>query len=55
MSLGDRLGRRSAEFTIRAEYYRQTMQDRMPGPGSLQGLDLYPGLQAVLVQFGFSY
>jgi hypothetical protein len=55
VNLGDRWNRPNAEFTIRAEYYRQTMQDRIAGPGSLQGLDLYPGLQAVLVQFGFSY
>lgn len=55
MSLGDRFGRENAEFTVRAEYYRQTMQERMTAPGSLQGLDLYPGLQAVLIQFGFSY
>jgi hypothetical protein len=55
MSLGERFGRENAEFTIRAEYYRQTMQERLPGPGSLQGLSLYPGLQAVLIQFGFTY
>ena len=55
LNLSERLGRDSAEFTVRAEYYRQTMQDRVPGPGSLQGLNLYPGLQAVLIQFGFSY
>ncbi|MGH7869266.1 MAG: DUF3570 domain-containing protein, partial [Candidatus Dormibacteraceae bacterium] len=45
MSLSDRFGRQNAEFTVRAEYYRQTMEDRMAGPGSLQGLNLYPGLQ----------
>jgi len=55
MDLGDRFGRQNAEFTVRAEYYRQTMQERAPGPGSLQGLNLYPGLQAILIQFGFSY
>ncbi len=55
MSLGDRFGRENAEFSVRAEYYRQTMEDRVPGPGVLQGLNLYPGLQAILVQFGFTY
>jgi len=55
LSLGDRFGRERSEFTIRAEYYRQTMQDTAVGPGSLQGLNLNPGLQAILVQFGFSY
>ncbi len=55
MSLNDRFGRENAEFTVRAEYYRQTIRQRLTGPGLLQGLDLYPGLQAVLIQFGFSY
>jgi hypothetical protein len=55
MSLNDRFGRDNAEFTVRAEYYRQSMEDRSAAPGSLQGLNLYPGLQAVLIQFGFSY
>ena len=55
LNLGDRFGRQSSEFTVRAEYYRQTMQDTAPGPGSLQGLNLYPGLKAIMVQFGFSY
>jgi len=55
LNLSDRLGRDSAEFTVRAEYYRQTMEERTPGPGALQGLNLYPGLRAVLIEFGFSY
>ena len=55
LSLSDRFGRENAELTVRAEYYRQTMQDPQPGPGLLQGLNLYPGLRAVLIQFGFSY
>src|SRR6185437_7286205 len=29
MSLSDRFSRENAEFTIRAEYYRQTMEDRL--------------------------
>ena len=53
--LSDRLHRGSSEFTVRVEYYQQTLGINKPVPGSLQGLDLYPGLKAVLVQFGFSY
>lgn len=54
-SLADRFGRERSELTVRVEYYRQTLQGTVPGPGALQGLNLYPGLQAILVQFGFSY
>ncbi len=53
--LGDRLHRASSEFTVRLEYYQQTLDINKPAPGPLQGLNLYPGLKAVLVQFGFSY
>jgi hypothetical protein len=53
--LGDKLHRPSSEFTVRLEYYQQTLAIDKSVPGALQGLDLYPGLKAVLVQFGFSY
>jgi len=53
--LGDKLHRPGSEFTVRLEYYQQTLDIRTPVPAALQGLDLYPGLKAVLVQFGFSY
>ena len=53
--LGDKLHREGSEFTVRLEYYQQTLDIRTPVPAALQGLDLYPGLKAVLVQFGFSY
>jgi hypothetical protein len=53
--LGDKLHRPGSEFTVRLEYYQQTLDIRTPQPAALQGLDLYPGLKAVLVQFGFSY
>jgi Protein of unknown function (DUF3570) len=53
--LGDKLHRPGSEFTVRLEYYQQTLDIRSPVPAALQGLDLYPGLKAVLVQFGFSY
>jgi len=53
--LGDKLHRPGSEFTVRLEYYQQTLDIRTPQPAALQGLDLFPGLKAVLVQFGFSY
>jgi hypothetical protein len=53
--LGDKLHRPGSEFTVRLEYYQQTLEIRTPQPAALQGLDLYPGLKAVLLQFGFSY
>ena len=40
---------------MRLEYYQQTMQGKLPAPGALQGLNLYPGLKSILLQFGFSY
>jgi hypothetical protein len=55
LNLSNEFGRQSSEFTVRVEYYRQTMEDTSPGTGALLGLNLYPGLQAILVQFGFSY
>jgi hypothetical protein len=43
------------KFTVRVEYYRQTIDDRVPAPGPLQSLDLYPGLTAFLAQFGYRF
>ena len=48
-------GRAESEFSIRAEYYRQTFDERVPVPAGLQGLDLYPGLEAILVQIGWRF
>jgi len=48
-------GREGAEFSDRLEYYQQTLHGELSAPDSLRGLDLYPGLKAVLLQFGFSY
>jgi hypothetical protein len=48
-------GRAESEFSIRAEYYQQTVDERAAVPLSLQGLDLYPGLKAVLVQVGWRF
>jgi hypothetical protein len=47
--------REGTEFNLRFEYYQQTIQDGPPGPGALSGLDLYPRLKAILLQFGFNY
>ena len=45
----------SSEFSVRVEYYQQTPDHPLAGPGSLQGLDLYPGLKAILVQVGYKF
>jgi hypothetical protein len=47
--------RAESEISIRAEYYQQTFDERMPVPVGLQGLDLYPGLKAILVQIGWRF
>jgi hypothetical protein len=48
-------GRTDSEFSVRAEYYQQTFDERAPVPAGLQGLDLYPGLKAILVQIGYRF
>ncbi|HEY6922203.1 MAG TPA: DUF3570 domain-containing protein, partial [Steroidobacteraceae bacterium] len=53
--LSDRLHRGASELSVRIEYYQQTLNINTATPASLQGLDLYPSLKAVLVQFGFSF
>jgi hypothetical protein len=47
--------RAESEFSVRAEYYQQTFNERMAAPAALQGLDLYPGLKAILVQVGWRF
>jgi hypothetical protein len=47
--------RPESEISIRAEYYQQTLDIRTPVPQALQGLDLYPGVKAVLVQIGWRF
>jgi hypothetical protein len=47
--------RPESEISIRAEYYQQTLDVRTPVPEALQGLDLYPGVKAVLVQIGWRF
>jgi hypothetical protein len=48
-------GRDKSEFSIRAEYYQQTIEERTGALPGLQGLELYPGLKAVLVQLGWRF
>jgi hypothetical protein len=47
--------RPESEFSVRAEYYQQTFNERIAAPAALQGLDLTPGLKAVLVQVGWRF
>jgi hypothetical protein len=47
--------RAESEFSVRAEYYQQTLIERTPVPASLQGIDLYPGVKAILVQVGWRF
>ena len=47
--------RPESEISVRAEYYQQTFNERVPVPAGLQGLDLYPALKAVLVQIGYRF
>lgn len=53
--LADQGGHVGSEFSARVEYYRQTFDETKPVPAGLQGLDLYPGLKAVLVQIGWRF
>ena len=47
--------RPESEISIRAQYYQQTFDERASVPAALQGLDLYQGLKAVLVQIGWRF
>jgi hypothetical protein len=47
--------RDESEISVRAEYYQQTFDERTATPAALQGLDLYPGLKAILVQVGWRF
>lgn len=44
-----------SELSVRVEYYQQTFDEHIPIPFGLQGLDLYPGLKAVLLQIESRY
>jgi hypothetical protein len=46
---------RSGEFNFRVERYAQRGKDRSSDLPGLRGLDLYPGLQALMVQAGVRF
>jgi len=50
--LGGDLG---SELSVRLEYYQQLADQKRPTPVGLQGLDLYPGLRATMLQVGYSF
>jgi hypothetical protein len=47
--------RAASELSIRLEYYRQTIENRFATPANLQGFNLYPDLDALLVQVGWKF
>jgi hypothetical protein len=55
VKLDQQLDQAGSEFSVRFEYYQQTLDHTAAAPSALQGLDLYPGLRAILLQVGFSY
>jgi uncharacterized protein (DUF2132 family) len=55
LKYGARVSNDTQELSIRFEYYRQTLRERRAAPTALQAIDLYPGLQAMLVQIGWSF
>jgi hypothetical protein len=48
-------GLAGSEFSVRLEYYQQIQDHRLAGPVLLENFDLYPGLKAILVQFGWRF
>lgn len=54
-TLAPRADGTSSEFSVRVEYYRQILDDLRAAPAALQGLDLYPGLEAILAQVGWRF
>jgi hypothetical protein len=53
--LSSNAGLAGSEFSVRLEYYQQIQDQRSATPVLLQNLDLYPGLKAILVQFGWRF
>jgi hypothetical protein len=43
------------EFSVRLEEYRQTFDNKLNVPSGLQGLDFYPGVNAIFLQFGWRF
>jgi hypothetical protein len=48
-------GLAGSEFNVRLEYYQQIQDHHLAAPVLLQNLDLYPGLKAILLQFGWRF
>lgn len=44
-----------SELSLRLEYYRQLADPKLVAPVGLQGLDLYPGLSAIMFQVGYRF
>ena len=55
MHISFQAGLAGSEFSVRLEYYQQIQDHRLAAPVLLQNLDLYPGLKAILVQFGWRF
>lgn len=53
--LSNHAGLAASEFSVRLEYYQQIQDHRLAAPVPLQNLDLYPGLKAILMQFGWRF
>lgn len=53
--LSSAAGLAGSEFSVRFEYYQQIQDQRLAAPVLLHNLDLYPGLRAILVQFGWRF
>ncbi|HEX3397069.1 MAG TPA: DUF3570 domain-containing protein [Steroidobacteraceae bacterium] len=53
--LSNDTGLAGSEFSVRLEYYQQIQDHRLAAPPLLQNLDLYPGLKAILLQFGWRF
>jgi Protein of unknown function (DUF3570) len=47
--------RAASELSVRLEYYRQTIENRFATPVSLEGLNLYPDLDALFLQVGWRF
>ncbi len=53
--LSSSAGLAGSEFSVRLEYYQQIQDQTLAAPVLLQNFDLYPGLKAVLLQFGWRF
>ncbi|MDE2136258.1 MAG: DUF3570 domain-containing protein [Gammaproteobacteria bacterium] len=51
----DDTGPDGSELSVRAEWYRQTSDNTFVLPGALQGLNVFPGLSAVLMSFEWRF